>query len=118
MSDSKTPIDSVWLRSVGFLPDDSNKGDLFLKIWQPGEPATRTHGDGWTGENLHLFVCEDGSYGFESYDEHGDSVAILSVGIFKTRGEVRRLVRAINGRLREVEANYRTVNDQIAEGEL
>lgn len=80
-------LDLKFLKSLGFLPENNNSGDLFIKIWQPDE----TEED----EKIHLFVCSDGSYGFEAYDKDGESLSIVLCGVFESHEHVVELLKAL-----------------------
>lgn len=88
-------VDEGWLRSIGGLPEDSGASELFFKLWLPHEGHERRFDDG-KGESTHMYICcDDGEYGFESYDEHGKTLAIVTVGRVSTRGQVLSLLAAL-----------------------
>lgn len=95
----ETPFDFAWLERIGFLPDDCGTGDLFIHMWLPGESEDLEVIKG--REHTHMYLCKDGSYGFEAYDDQGKSLAIVMGGQIKTRGEVLRLCTSLNITLKE-----------------
>ncbi len=106
--DENEPLTYEFKHNLGFLPDDSGAGDLFLKIWLPGEPDSSMFEDDGFEEYTHLYLCDDGEYGFESYDKVGKSLAIITVGKVTTRGELWRLLVGLKHENEGQHANPKT----------
>lgn len=91
--DDGEPVTEAWLRSLGYLPDDSSppNGDLAKKIWGKGETA-----DYGKEPAMHMVVnARDGGIWVEAYAADGDSLCIIEIDAVATRGAVRRLMAAL-----------------------
>lgn len=86
------PVTVEWLLEIGGLPDDSQAGDVSFRIYYL-EPADR--GTFLDGEFTHVVFCVDGSACVECYDEHGNSLEVVGIGFYRTRGQVLDLLKAL-----------------------
>lgn len=84
--------DKDWLLSIGFLPDGEMVDELTVSL---GEVVVE-------GEFTQLIICtHDNSAAIECYSVNGQSNEIVSVGTYRTRGEVLALCNGLKAWIHE-----------------
>ncbi len=87
-TDDNESADEAWLRTIGFLPDESDgcHDEFSVSLGDVVVP----------GEHTHLIIClHDFSAAVECYDDGGRSQEIVSIGTYRTRGEIMLLCRGL-----------------------
>lgn len=88
-------ITPEWLRAIGGLPDNSNSGELCFRLFELPDGDRDSPGSFAPGEYIHIVICPDGSVCIEEYDDKGDTVAAMGLGIYETQKQFLSLLHGL-----------------------